>query len=402
MSSTTAPASPKGRIEVIDAIRGLAILGILLANIMSWSGYKYIPFSQIESLPLFSLESSFYTLDLWLVDGKFYSIFSILFGVGFGIQYLKNRENQEPFLKVYRRRLAFLIMFGVLHALLWSGDILSLYGMLAFVLVMLRNLSDRQVFGLSMVLFLFFVLTHSAVMLLGIQPDALDPIAHKNYPDMAPEAIIAGFGNGSWGEVFSVNMHNLYWRWIDFLPNGRISRVLALFLLGFYLARIDYFRGPVFQWWRIPVYLVIGLAFTGAGYILGGNISSWARSPIDLFEKVMIIGGQVTLALGYISILAVIFNRPLGRRLLHPLTLIGRMAFTNYLLHSVVGITIFYGVGFGLFGTMGLAQLWMLAVGIFAGQVLLSSVWLRIFKQGPVEWLWRCLTQGKLVPNLRR
>src|SRR5210317_2329862 len=129
-----------GRIHIIDAIRGLAILGILFANIQSWSGYKFIALDEIQSLPLYHLDGVFNQLHYWLVDGKFYAIFSMLFGAGFGLQYLKYQHEQSPFIRKYRRRLAFLVLFGVAHALLWSGDILTLYALLAFVLVMLRNI----------------------------------------------------------------------------------------------------------------------------------------------------------------------------------------------------------------------------------------------------------------------
>jgi uncharacterized protein len=90
----------------------MAVLGILFANIRSWSGYRFIPLTEIESLPAYHLDGLFNSLHYWLVDGKFYAIFSMLFGAGFGIQYLKNQQNQPPFIKKYRRRLGLLLLFG--------------------------------------------------------------------------------------------------------------------------------------------------------------------------------------------------------------------------------------------------------------------------------------------------
>jgi uncharacterized protein len=112
MTTRQERAAPTGRIEIIDAIRGLAVLGILFANIRSWSGYRFIPLTEIESLPAYHLDGLFNSLHYWLVDGKFYAIFSMLFGAGFGIQYLKNQQNQPPFIKKYRRRLGLLLLFG--------------------------------------------------------------------------------------------------------------------------------------------------------------------------------------------------------------------------------------------------------------------------------------------------
>ena len=396
-NTSTGPAG--GRIQIIDAIRGLAILGILFANIQSWSGYKYIPLASIETLPFFQFDSFFLQLHYWLVDGKFYAIFSMLFGAGFGLQYMKNQQNQPPFISKYRRRLSFLLLFGVLHALLWSGDILTLYALLAFVLVLLRNIPQDRLLPFALALLAFFALPQMAVVLWADPPVSLPRVAHKSYIDMAPEVLTAAFGGGGWADVFSTNLHNLYWRWMDFLPNGRITRVLGLFVLGFYLSRSGYFTSGIYSVWRLLLYLVMGIAATAASRYTGTNISSWATSGADVLMKLVLVGGQVLLALAYMSLLAQVFRYSAGEKLLYPLTLVGRMAFTSYLLQSVIGITIFYGVGFGLWGTMGLAQLWLLALIIYSVQVGCCSVWLRFFRQGPVEWLWACLTAGAFKPN---
>jgi uncharacterized protein len=393
--------TPGGRIAVIDAIRGFAVLGILLANIQSWSGYKFLPFEYTQQLPYYQWDYLLNQLDHWLVDGRFYAIFSMLFGVGFGIQYLKNRDRQTPFISTYRRRLVFLLLFGVMHAMLWSGDILTLYALLAFVLVSLRNLSDRAVLCLAVALLALFLVPQTLMMLLG-EPGAIpSAIAPKVYPDVSPAEVSHAFARGSWAEVFSMNLHNLYWRWLDFLPNGRISRVMGMFLLGFWLARTGYFYEKVFQWHRILLFGALGLACTYIAQLLGGNLSYWARQPVDLLSKPLMVSAQVFTALAYMSIIASIYRQAWGERFLYPLTQIGRTAFTSYLSQSVIGIAIFYGVGFGFYGTMGLAQLWVLALAIFAAQVAMMSLWLRYFKQGPVEWAWRCLTQKRWIPNRR-
>jgi uncharacterized protein len=398
MTNTSAgPAN--GRIHIIDAIRGLAILGILFANIHSWSGYKYIPLESIETLPFFQFDPLFLQLQHWLVDGKFYAIFSMLFGAGFGLQYMKNQQNQPLFISKYRRRLSFLLLFGVLHALLWSGDILTLYALLAFVLVLLRNIPLDSLLALALALLAFFALPQMADVLWADPPVSLPRLAHKNYSDMAPEVLTATFGAGGWAEVFTTNLHNLYWRWMDFLPNGRITRVLGMFVLGFYLSRSGYFTSGIYSVRRLLLYLVLGIAATAASRYMGTNISTWATSGVDVLMKVVLVSGQVFLALAYMSVLAQVFRFAAGEKLLYPLTLVGRMAFTCYLLQTVIGIIIFYGIGFGQWGTMGLAQLWLLALIIYSVQVGCCSFWLRFFRQGPVEWLWACLTDGEFKPN---
>ena len=388
-----------GRVHIIDAIRGLAILGILFANIQSWSGYRFIPLEDIAALSLYHLDGLFNHLHYWLVDGKFYAIFSMLFGAGFGLQYLKNQQNQAPFLRKYRRRLGFLLLFGIAHALLWSGDILTLYALLAFVLVMLRNVPFERLLPLAIFLLCFFALPQ-LVMLLVAEPAVPTPnLAHKTYVDMSPEELTAGLGHGSWSEAFAINLHNLYWRWLDFFPNGRISRVLGFFVLGFYLLRAGFFHSGIYDIKRLFLYLLLGAGATLAASYNDTNITRWAMSGSDVFMKLVLVAGQVLLALGYMGMLAQVFRRSIGETLLYPLTLVGRMAFTCYLSQTVIGIAIFSGVGMGYWGTMGLAQLWLLAPCIYVFQVLLCSVWLRIYKQGPIEWLWACLTEGQLRSN---
>ncbi|MGI9330608.1 MAG: DUF418 domain-containing protein [Gammaproteobacteria bacterium] len=391
----------QGRIEVIDAIRGFAIFGILIANIQSWSGYKYLPFEKLAQLPYFDLDGLFYWLHIALIDGKFYAIFSMLFGIGFGIQWERKGHKPESFLPMYHRRLAFLLLFGVLHALLWSGDILTLYALLAFVMVALRGLSKAALLGLALGLLGFFVLSNFAYMSLGEPIEPIAKVARTNYADMRWDTIISAFAGTDLAEVFRVNWHNIYWRWVGFIPSGRISRVLGFFLIGCYLARSGFFLSAAQKPRNIFLFGVPGLALTLLAMELGLSMSSWPRTPEEIFSKAFNVVGQTLMALSYMCILSCVFGSALGRTLLQPLTLVGRMAFTSYISQTLIGITIFYGIGFGLIGTLGLAQLWLLALVIYAAQVLMASFWLKHCKQGPIEWLWRCLTIKQFTP-LRR
>jgi uncharacterized protein len=389
------------RIEIIDAIRGMAIFGILLANIRSWSGYRFIPFEQIRQLPLYELDALFNQLHYWLVDGKFYAIFSMLFGAGFGIQYVKNQHNQLPFISRYRRRTLFLFLFGAMHALIWSGDILTLYALLAFVLILFRNIDVARLLPLSAFLLCAFAISQ-IYALFYIQPvTEVTSLAHKTYPDLSPQDITDGFGHGTWSEVFATNLHNLYWRWLDFFPNGRFSRVLGFFVLGFYLIRSGFFHSEIYKTRNLLVFLTIGVVATAIARYTGTNISSWATSASDVGLKLVLVLGQLFFALGYVCLLAQLSKVRVGKVVSKSLSLVGRMAFTSYLAQTAIGIALFYGVGFGLWGNMGLAQLWLVAILIFAFQVLLCGIWLRFYKQGPLEWAWACLTNSRLQTNMR-
>jgi uncharacterized protein len=174
------------RIDIIDAIRGFAVLGILFANIQSWSGYRFIPLKQIDTLDYAHLDRVFNSLHLWIVDGKFYAIFSILFGAGFGLQYLKNQGQMDSFIPVYRRRLALLFLFGIVHALFWSGDILTLYALLGFVMILMRDLPTGSILWLGIGLLLFFAIPQGLMLYFGPEATGTSSLAHKVYPDVTP------------------------------------------------------------------------------------------------------------------------------------------------------------------------------------------------------------------------
>lgn len=399
--STSTSEVPSSRLGIIDAIRGFAILGILFANIQSWSGYLFVPFTDLQTLSFAEFDSLFYSLHKTLVDGKFYSIFSMLFGVGFALQYNKKQHNQAEFIPVYRRRLSFLLLFGLCHTLIWSGDILTLYALLAFLMVSLRNISPRHILWISISLFLVYVLTNAFAAYFEWFDGDAQAIARKVYPDQHPSEVVQAYGSGNLLAVFQQNLHNIYWRWVDMIPNGRISRVLALFLLGFYMGRTGYFSSRIYQWNYLIIFAIAGIGMQWLAMSLNANMYHWAQNSEQIVAKVAAVSAQVFLALMYMSILAQIYRSRYGEKALFPLTQIGRMAFTNYFLHTVVGISLFYGIGFGLFGQLALMPLWVLAAVIFGLQVLLSNIWLSHYKQGPLEWLWGCLTKGKFTGNKR-
>jgi uncharacterized protein len=390
-----------GRIEIIDAIRGMAIFGILVANIRSWSGYRFMSLEEVMRLPLHEFDAFFNCAHYWLVDGKFYAVFSMLFGVGFGIQYLKNIQSESAFISRYRRRIWWLLLFGAMHAFLWSGDILTLYALLAFVLIQMRNINERWILPIAILLLLAFSIVQFAV-LYGSEPaTALPMLALKTYPDMTPGEIALGFGSGNLQQVFMTNLHNLSWRWSDFLPNGRITRVLGYFLLGFYLAKSGYFSLGVYSTRNLLIFAVTGLIATAIAWLTGTNLSLWSVSGVDVILKLVLVLGQVCMAFTYMGLIAKISEYGLGARVAVFFAYVGRMAFTSYIMQTVVGIGLFYGIGFGLWGTMGLAYLWPLAIAIFMLQVFFCRTWLCYFRQGPLEWLWACLTSGELRKNRR-
>lgn len=402
MNGQTSPIAKTNRVEILDVIRGFAIFGIIIANIQSWSGYKFIPFDVMATLPYYDYNETLKYLFMFFIDTKFYTLFSLLFGIGFYLQFDKHRDNQEPFMKTYRKRLLLLVMFGAIHSFFWSGDILLIYGAVGLVFVLFRNLESKLIFILSIV-FYFIWLTYDIIFALYF-PEVMNypSTAYKTYPDISPIELSAIYQNGTFLEVLQANWHNLYYRYIDLIPSGRLTKVLALFLLGFYLMHIDYFNTYAKSFKLFLLFLIIGAGFTYYSYELGGSMSSFSHNLTNVAYKALAVTGQIFLALSYVHLLAILDVKPLFKKFFHLFAYVGRMSFTSYLMHTLFGYLIFYPFFGGLFGTMGIVEITLLAIFLYAIQIVFSFLWLKFFAFGPLEWIWRCLTYSKLFPILRK
>lgn len=389
------------RIELLDVIRGFALTGILFANILSWSGIKFLPFDVIESMGNVEIDTQLYRVLKFFIDTKFYTIFSLLFGIGFSLQISRNKDN-PGFASFYARRLALLLLIGMLHASLWSGDILMLYALMGFIVLGLRNLSEKKILRASIIILLApLVMDIIYIYTIGENLPALPKTALKVYPDMTPAEVIAGFQSTDFLTVFKTNLHNLVWRWYDLIPSGRPFKVLGLFLLGSYLYSSGYFKEKVTKNKTLFYWLLLGLSFTGLSMIIKGGTAfatNWSDLLYDLIHEI----GQISLAFSYISIIAKLLKAIPNFFLWNVLKAYGRMSLSSYIGHSILGILAFYPIiGFKYFGLLNLQQIFYVAGIILLFQFIFSVLWFKWFKFGPIEWVWRCLTYKKLFPILK-
>jgi len=396
------PIKKKNRVEILDVIRGFAILGIIIANIQSWSGYKYVPFDVLQDLNFYSINDAMKYYFTFLIDTKFYTLFSMLFGIGFYIQFSKQKQNQLAFMKTYRKRLWFLIMFGAIHSYFWSGDILMIYGLVGLVFVMLRNLEEKTM--LLLAIFLYYVWLVYDIIFALYFPDfmSITATAYKTYPDITPAQLTSIFQNGSFYEVLQANWHNLYYRYLDLVPSGRLTKLLALFLLGYYLMSINYFTTYARSVKLLFALIILGVGIEYVAIEIGGSMSVYSQDLTNVLYKFISATGQIFLALSYISILAILDETAFFKKFFHLFAYVGRISFTSYLMQTLLGFLIFYPFFGGLFGTMGLLEISLLAILLYAFQVLFSFIWLKFFTFGPLEWIWRCLTYSKIFPILRQ
>ena len=399
---TFTPIEPKQRIEILDILRGFALLGIIFNNMQYLSGYAFTPFDTLKQIINFQLnEDLYHFLDI-IITAKFYTLFSFLFVTGFYIQLSKHTEDSTDFLKTYRRRLFILLVIGAVHSLIWFGDILLSYAIIGFILILFRNVKSKNLLRWSICILSLPFLIDLVLLPFSQTPTAIGfnnttPIVHVNYPDMTPEAVINTYQNGSVVDIFLLNFHNLVWKYMGYFPSGQYFTLFGIFLFGYYLASIGFFTEKSKPILLFMISLIIGLLATFSARILGGSLYRWPPTLSNILFKFLLLTGQIFMCISYITFIYKIVQTSIGKRILKYLIPMGRMALTNYLFQTIIMIVIFYNFGFNLFGKIGLIQTTGIAILILVLQIIFSNIWLRHFRFGPFEWLWRSLTYKKRI-----
>ncbi len=410
MSNNYTPAPLKEREDILDILRGIALFGICMANYPPLSLYVF-------QKPEIKAAMSTASIDEWLpyihfafFDGKFYSLFSLLFGIGFSIILLKKGTDGKSRLPLFYRRLLALAVIGLFHAvLLWEGDILFLYALVGMLLPLFRNVKDKTI------LITWAVLIISPVFLdifHGLTKDKYNPadfferkaIETCNYYGITENNFRNWHAlNTDYQSMFDANRANFFWRWQGLLDSNRLPKVLGMFLLGFYVGRkMIYTRleenrellKKVQRWG-----FLIGLPFSfGHAYV---EMNDLGEGPIGLLHPLFYALSVVPLSLAYTSTICLWFLKPKGRERLQIFAAPGRMALTNYIMQTVIAVFIFYGIGLGLGAKTGVFYVFLISIGVYVLQVIYSNIWLKYFQYGPVEWIWRQVTYGKRL-KLRR
>jgi len=398
------PISAAERIEVIDILRGMALFGILAANIRGFAGPAVAYFNPLlvwSSMPDRFAQAF---IDVF-VQGKFITIFSFLFGLGFAVQLTRADEKGAKFGGFYARRLAILALMGLVHGLyIWFGDILLGYALIGFFLFLFKRRKDKTLIGWAAVMYFVPMI----LMAMGVLAIELTGKEMKG-PDTSPEEIsrlMTLFADGSYAEIQVQTAKDAVANNWGFMPIMAFQ-LLALFLMGVLAWRKGLFT-PKPE--TIPKYrkvMILGLTIGVTGNVVAIGVKWILEPPMFPPSPGMLLIGViqtfsiVPLSAGYVCAVILLCRDEAWHRRLGVFAPVGRTALTNYLLQSVIGTLLFYSYGLGLFGTMGPALLLIPTVVIFAAQVFASNWWLARYRFGPVEWLWRSLTYGRLQP-LRR
>jgi uncharacterized protein len=407
-----APVSSNERETFMDVLRGFAILGIFIANLNGFSWYSDdLKNSSVYLLPGWDQKMNF--LHHLFIEGKFYSIFSLLFGWGIALQFKRADVKGINALPTVKRRLFFMLILGACHLLLWPGDIVFFYALLGFVLLPLRKLSTKTMLLTGSILILSPIIIYAAkshwqwlnapTSLLYQTGGMLDEKLLK--ADLSSEKAIAEYlKQASWWEVFKGNISGFFYRYGYLFFVSRIPKVLGVFLLGYALGRSEFYKN-IEQYLKtvyiiIAAGLIIGLP---ANYYLAYYMSNhmddyWQLKINGLYQTIAYALGVVPLALAYTGIFMLAFRSKAGKKWLSVLSPVGKMAFSNYILQSIIGTIVFVGPGLSYIQQVGPVYFTIFGILVFIAQIILSHCWLHYFNYGPLEWLWRSATYKKWQP----
>ncbi len=369
----SAPTPPQDRIVFLDVLRGFALFGVLLMNMQYFVSPSYASILQSDA----ATPSDW--LGFWFVrifaESKFYPLFSFLFGYGMAIQIQNAQARHARFAPLYIWRLTILLLIGAIHSIyFWSGDILATYALLGFILLFFHQRTDATLLAASL-------------LCLFAASGVLSVIQTGWLPVDWTQALRSRFDASGEG---------------DRLAYQQGIRVMSMFLIGLLAGRRHLLTEGIRDSSRVDRVCVWGWITGLAGNLIYAwlchrvdpNVLSWSR----IAALWMLAWSGPVLAAAYVATLIRLTRNPRGRTFLSPLSSVGKMALTNYLLQTLICQMLLSEPMLGRFGPVHPPMGLLLTVVVFAFQIATSQWWLLRYRFGPMEWLWRTLTYGHLQP----
>ncbi len=404
----TTTSSPP-RIITVDSLRGFALLGILVAHFIYWYSGGELPQSVYEK---FNDAGSIIaaTLSGIFVTGKFFTFFSFLFGLSFYLQMQSLHKKDENFVVRYLWRLIILGIIGLIHHALWRGDILSIYVPLGFVLLLARNISDRLLLILALLL-----LFNIPVRII----DIVNYFTHSTQASAAPVLPVSDgaaryydvIKHGTFGAMIRDNWKALAAKFDFQFSSGRIYITLGFFMLGTYVGRKKWFENPstskpiIKRLCKISGWVSLGIILVSIALFTLNAALKWGienNRYVQFLFNLLYDTANASLTVFYLSGLTLLMYRLRWQKILHSFAPVGKMALTVYLSQTFFGLLLFYHFGLGLFEKTSPGINLLLIIPVFAIQVYACRLWLMFFNYGPVEWLWRSLTFFKWYPFIKK
>ena len=418
-AATASPVTRKVRIRSIDTLRGVALLGILLMNIIAF-GLPYASYfnpvfdSNLEGINL----STYIAMDIF-VEGSMRGIFSMLFGAGFLLFITKPDADEDLVRGLYFRRTVLLILIGVFNAyiLVWPGDILFTYGVAGLLLYVFWHYSAKKLALISGVIFALLAILHTASHMYsrGLREEVLEieALPASTELNQVQQQTLAEWDTFLNQQLFTPELveQDLQIRKSGYLeiflflvPFSLIIQTLGLVSSGLWDALAMMLLGMAFMKWGIfnasrSMKFYLGMFVIGFGTGLPINyfeVNAFVSSGFEIYweaaNRPTYDLGRLLVAIGYIGLIMMICKSGVLHLLRSALASVGQMALTNYLSQSLICNAIFMGWGFNLLGELDRFQIYYVVLGVWLFQLIASPIWLRYFRFGPAEWLWRSLT----------
>lgn len=398
----TQTITPKKRINSIDALRGFALIGIMLLHCMERFDLTLAPV--VESPFWQAIDTAVYDSLYFLFSGKSYAMFSLLFGLSFFMQMESQAAKGVDFRGRFLWRLALLFLFGYINGLVYMGEFFMVYAVLGVFLIPLYKVPTRWLLVLCILLFLQIPAVIRFVSLLSDNV-ANEPTAAAAYMDRLFERAADVFINGSLMDVLSFNTfdgQSAKCLWV--FNNFRYLQLLGLFIAGMLIGRQGIHKSEEKMVKYSRLFLPYCLAFWAVFYAVAFLLPVWGvdgfalRVGQTLFKTYGNLGQMMVYFCGF----TLLYYRYKGQKVLDRIAPVGRMSVTNYMAQSIVGVSLFYGFGGNFAVEFNYLQSFLLGAAFCVIQIAYSNWWIKRFYYGPMEWLWRSLTWFQVVPLSRR
>jgi uncharacterized protein len=385
--TTASPVQQNERAVIVDIVRGFALIGVLIANFTSYIDQN-LPSGILYSIST-PLDKALSNINTVFFEWKFMTIFSILFGYGFGLILISlGKKNISPN-SFFVRRMFWLFVIGLIHTLFWWGDVLHFYAVSGVLLLAFRKLSVRAILIYS--LLFMFVIPPFISFLFQNQPNY--------FTDQNMQLLYEQYKHGDILDVFSSNI-NLYYK--AFIVTGSdlhdIIETLGRFLFGYFLLRIKLFELIKTKRQVFKKVLLITAPIMIAYLIIRWLSLADIMSTDKIYWEPLIEVGIISTSCFYVSMLVLLFIKYGQSKFFSVLQALGKMTLTNYLFVSVISIILLYGIGFAQLGTLPMHIMWLCAFAGLVLEITFSTYWLNKFRYGPIEWIWRELTYQKRIP----
>ena len=394
----------------LDAMRGFAVMGILAMNIIGFAMPEWAYISPAAYGTDTLADKIAWAFSFVLIDGKMRGLFSLLFGASMMLIIDRAVAKGESAAQIHYRRMAWLALFGLAHYFfIWFGDILFLYAIIGMIAFRFRNWAPAKLIKVALIIFVLGLalwgLQFGGLQLFqyfATRADASADMA-RQFRELMDSADLAfnvapdlALHRGSYAAITMSKLDD--WAEPLLLVVQSASETLPLMMIGMAMQKSGFLTGA----WAVADYRRWAMRMVPVGLLLTLALAAWMVA-VD-FDRITALaifyfwGGipRMLLTIGYAALLLLLIDHYRNHPMLARVAAAGRAAFSNYLGTSIAMTTIFYGYGFGLFGDVGRAGLWLFVLGAWAVMLLWSKPWLMTFHYGPLEWLWRSLARGKI------